>query len=95
MPLTISYSGIFLLLVGIGTTVEKILFAVLLFSTSYLLWDGFTSGSVWVRGGRRTLEFGKWAHKKSRVQEPACYWIAMAFYGSSALFALYALVFLQ
>ncbi|MGR3276793.1 hypothetical protein ACSYAD_16950 [Acaryochloris marina NIES-2412] len=74
---------------------EKILFAVLLLSTSYLLWDGFTSGSVWVRGGRRTLEFGKWAHKKHRSQEPICYWIAMTFYGGSAIFSLYALVFVR
>lgn len=74
---------------------EKILFAVLLLSTSYLLWDGFTSGSVWVRGGRRTLEFGKWAHKKHRHQELICYWIAMAFYGGSAIFSLYALIFVN
>ncbi|WP_041659777.1 hypothetical protein [Acaryochloris marina] len=85
----------FFVIEGQEVIVEKILFAVLLLSTSYLLWDGFTSGSVWVRGGRRTFEFGKWAHKKHRHQEPTCYWIAMAFYGSSAIFSLYALVFVN
>ncbi|MGH1358619.1 MAG: hypothetical protein ACRBC3_07630 [Burkholderiaceae bacterium] len=54
----------------------------------YLLIDGWWTGSVWVKGaasGRWSLS--EWGHKKSRADDPAWYWAAMALY-AAALFWL-------
>ncbi len=54
----------------------------------WLVWNGWTSGSVWVRGVRKASSQDPrlWATPIDRKQQPVGYWLAMSFYGCGILF---------
>jgi len=51
--------------------------------TAYLVFNGFSTGSVLLKGGRRA----------DRMQSPKTYWVAMIFY-SLAVFLFLAMPFI-
>ena len=60
----------------------------------YLVFDGIRTGSVWIKGGRDGLiNFSEWVHKRSRIEEPFSYWMAMALYSAFFSFCMYMLFF--
>ncbi|MEM8769669.1 MAG: hypothetical protein AAGE43_19720 [Pseudomonadota bacterium] len=58
----------------------------------WLVWNGWTTGSVWVRGVRKasSTDPALWATPVDRKQHPGGYWLAMSFYGGGIAFALWA-----
>ena len=52
---------------------------------AWLLWDGWQTGEVWVKGGAhdaltRKLDWQSFAHKVSREERPFVYWLNMALF---------------
>lgn len=63
----------------------------------WLLWDGWSSGAVWVKGGApdrltRDLDMHSFAHKVDREEQPLVYWLNMALFASVEGIGLYFLV---
>lgn len=65
----------------------KTLFSLVAVYVAFLIFDAIRTGSIWVKGG--DSEWGKWAHKKSKDEEPVNYWFFLLFY----VFALGAMVY--
>lgn len=56
-----------------------------MFFVAWLLWDGWQTGEVWVKGGEpdaltRKLDMQSFAHKVSREERPFVYWLNMALF---------------
>ena len=63
---------------------------------AWLLWDGWRTGEVWVKGGAkdrltRSLDMHSFAHKVSREESPLVYWLNMALFASVEVMGLYLL----
>lgn len=52
---------------------------------AYLVIDGLITGKVWVRGARSGISLKQWAHKRSREEEPASYWVFITLYSIGAV----------
>ncbi|MEM7610619.1 MAG: hypothetical protein AAF270_03000 [Pseudomonadota bacterium] len=60
---------------------------------SWLIWNGLSTGSVWVRGVRdmRSANIRDWATPISRDENPAGFWLAIGFYSFGIAFVAWAL----
>ena len=61
----------------------------------FMVIDGLITGEVWVRGPRSGFSLTRWAHKRSREDEPVGYWIFMSLYTAGALWLIYLTVMMQ
>ena len=57
---------------------------------AWLLWDGWRSGAVWVKGGEadrftRPLSMASFAHKVARDDRPFVYWLNMGLFAVTEL----------
>lgn len=59
----------------------------------WLIWNGISNGSVWVRGVRDmgSADPGQWATPVSRETSPSGYWLALGLYSAGLLFVLWTL----
>jgi H+/Cl- antiporter ClcA len=67
-------------------TLQSIFIALVILVLCYLVANGLSTRSVWVKGSRRGIvSFREWAHKRSRDDEPRSYWFAIGFYSVALL----------
>ena len=58
----------------------------------WLIWNGWRTDSVWVRGVRKANSSDPrlWASPVGRADNPAGYWLAMCFYTVGVILVLWA-----
>ena len=67
-------------------TLQSIFIVLVILVLCYLVANGLSTRSVWVKGNRRGIvSFREWAHKRSRDDEPRSYWFAIGFYSVALL----------
>ncbi len=67
-------------------TLQSIFIVLVILVLCYLVANGLSTRSVWVKGSRRGIvSFREWAHKRSRDDEPRSYWFAIGFYSVALL----------
>ncbi len=77
-------------------SVQSVFFLGIIVVLAYLIVDGLTTRSVWVKGARGWgVDIHTWAQKRSRTDEPLSYWLAMSFYAASLALLSYQALFAQ
>ena len=70
---------------------SKTLFTLTSIYIFYLIIDALRTGSILVKGGKG--EWGIWAHKKTKQEDPASYWFFLSFYIAALGLMLYIVLF--
>jgi hypothetical protein len=74
-------------------TLQPLFVILVILLLCYLVVDGLSTRSIWVKGGRkRPFSFQQWAYKCDREDEPHSYWFAMVFYSVAILLLIWLLL---